>query len=171
MATISVDIQENDTHTVRYVFDGSVSLAFDSVADIENKSQAEILAGLLSSDDVQLQSRTTRNEDDELDGWYEQYHENGRLSFKGKFQKGLEIGLWEYYHANGQLQQLVNYSGENGEYEALATFDRRGNPVENRGTYKTSLLQRAKELSDIKQEIKAGLEDKGFIIKGDTPEP
>ena len=58
-------------------------------------------------------------ETDGLDGWYEQYYENGQLQAKGTIVDGERDGIWEEYYENGQLQAKGTYKSDelDGPYE------------------------------------------------------
>jgi antitoxin component YwqK of YwqJK toxin-antitoxin module len=53
------------------------------------------------------------NEKGEQHGYWESYHDNGQLYFKGSYLNGKQHGYWEYYWDNGQLDYKGSYS--NGE--------------------------------------------------------
>ena len=37
------------------------------------------------------------------EGYWERYHPNGQLSYKGYYKKGLGEGYWEEYYSNGKF--------------------------------------------------------------------
>ena len=51
--------------------------------------------------------------DEEQNGPYERYFENGQLYEKGSYSNGEQDGPWENYYENGQLWLKGSYS--NGE--------------------------------------------------------
>ena len=64
-----------------------------------------------------------------MDGPYEKYYENGRLSIKGTIKDGLRDGVWECYHDNAQLSHrfAVKAGLFDGPYEE---YDEDGQLVE-----------------------------------------
>ena len=72
-------------------------------------------------------------ETDGLDGWYEQYYENGQLQAKGTIVDGERDGIWEEYYENGQLRTKGTHTSdeldgpyeqyyENGQLQAKGTY-------------------------------------------------
>jgi antitoxin component YwqK of YwqJK toxin-antitoxin module len=55
------------------------------------------------------------NENDQLHGLYERWHDNGQLWVRCTFQNGLLHGLYERWHDNGQLWIRCYY--RNGKFE------------------------------------------------------
>jgi len=54
---------------------------------------------------------------DKRDGYWEYYHSNGNLSYKGNFVNGNKHGYWEEYHSDGNLSYKGNYvDGERHGY-------------------------------------------------------
>jgi len=49
------------------------------------------------------------NEKGERHGYWEDYHSNGQLSYKGNYVDGKLHGYWEFYYSNGQLSSKKNY--------------------------------------------------------------
>lgn len=43
------------------------------------------------------------------EGYWEDYFSNGKLWRKGNFINGREIGLWEIYNMNGKLNNITYY--------------------------------------------------------------
>ena len=43
------------------------------------------------------------------EGYWEGYHYNGQLCWKGHYVNGRKEGYWEYYYDNGQLWYKVHY--------------------------------------------------------------
>ena len=43
--------------------------------------------------------------DGKQDGQWEEYHDNGKLFYKGTYKDGKEDGQWEYYDENGKLDE------------------------------------------------------------------
>jgi len=41
---------------------------------------------------------------------YKDGNDNGKLSEKGNYKKGLRVGIWESYHDNGQLWVRGKYT-------------------------------------------------------------
>ena len=44
------------------------------------------------------------------EGYWEEYHSNGNLSFKGYFKDGEPDGYWEEYHLDGSLDEKCFYA-------------------------------------------------------------
>jgi len=42
-------------------------------------------------------------------GYWEHYHYNGQLWFKGNYVDGNRHGYWEEYYPNGQLKSKIYY--------------------------------------------------------------
>ena len=72
-------------------------------------------------------------ETDGLDGWYEQYYENGQLQAKGTIVDGERDGIWDEYYENGQLRTKGTHTSdeldgpyeqyyENGQLQAKGTY-------------------------------------------------
>jgi antitoxin component YwqK of YwqJK toxin-antitoxin module len=49
------------------------------------------------------------DENGERHGYWEQYYDNGQLSYKGNYVNGNKHGYWEDYFYNGQLNYKGNY--------------------------------------------------------------
>ena len=49
------------------------------------------------------------NDKDEAHGYWETYHDNGQLHFKGNHINDKQHGYWEYYYPNGQLRYKGNF--------------------------------------------------------------
>jgi len=50
------------------------------------------------------------NDNDEMDGYWEKYHSNGRLWYKGNFINGQFHGYWEWYNTrHGKLEEKEFY--------------------------------------------------------------
>ena len=69
------------------------------------------------------------------DGYWERYHDNGQIWYKGKYINGKPDGYWEDYHTNGKLRYKGNYlNGKpdgywewyfyNGQLEESIFYDR-----------------------------------------------
>lgn len=43
------------------------------------------------------------NKEGNREGYWEEYHWNGRIRNKGNFINEFQVGYWEYYSANGQI--------------------------------------------------------------------
>lgn len=60
------------------------------------------------------------SDDSELNhGPYTEYWSNGQIFKEGKFEDGIPVGDWKYWHDNGQLSRELKY--KNGQL--LGTFD------------------------------------------------
>jgi len=60
---------------------------------------------------------TPINENNQGHGYWEVYHDNGQLYYKGNYVDGKEHGYWEEYWDNGQLRYKGNYvNGNRGGY-------------------------------------------------------
>ena len=64
--------------------------------------------------------------DGKKDGYWESFHDNGKLSEKGKYKKGLRVGIWESYHDNGQLWVRGKYSKDGTRDASWEYFDKTG---------------------------------------------
>ncbi|MDP7564478.1 MAG: hypothetical protein QF841_08335, partial [Arenicellales bacterium] len=60
------------------------------------------------------------------DGYWESFHDNGKLSEKGKYKKGLRVGIWESYHDNGQLWVRGKYTKDGTRDASWEYFDKNG---------------------------------------------
>ena len=62
---------------------------------------------------------TPYNDNGKRHGYWEYYHYNGNLVFKGNFVNGNKHGYWEEYHSNGNLYSKGNYvdGKEHGYWE------------------------------------------------------
>jgi antitoxin component YwqK of YwqJK toxin-antitoxin module len=63
------------------------------------------------------QDKTPFNKQSQPHGYWESYHSNGKLCYKGNYINGKEDGYWEWYHPNGQLWFKGNYI--NGKQDGL----------------------------------------------------
>jgi len=70
----------------------------------------------------------TRNnhKDGKKDGYWESFHDNGKLSEKGNYKKGLRVGIWESYHDNGQLWVRGKYTKDGTRDASWEYFDKNG---------------------------------------------
>ena len=64
--------------------------------------------------------------DGNKDGYWESFHDNGKLSEKGKYKKGLRVGIWESYHDNGQLWVRGKYTKDGTRDASWEYFDKNG---------------------------------------------
>ena len=64
--------------------------------------------------------------DGKKDGYWESFHDNGKLSEKGKYKKGLRVGIWESYHDNGQLWVRGEYTKDATRDASWEYFDKNG---------------------------------------------
>ena len=64
--------------------------------------------------------------DGKKDGYWESFHDNGKLSEKGKYKKGLRVGIWESYHDNGQLWVRGEYTKDGTRDASWEYFDKNG---------------------------------------------
>ena len=64
--------------------------------------------------------------DGKKDGYWESFHDNGKLSEKGKYKKGLRVGIWESYHDNGQLWVRGKYTKDGTRDASWEYFDKNG---------------------------------------------
>ena len=64
--------------------------------------------------------------DGKKDGYWESFHDNGKLSEKGKYKKGLRVGIWESYHDNGQLWVRGKYTKDGTRDASWEYFDKKG---------------------------------------------
>ena len=70
----------------------------------------------------------TRNnhKDGKKDGYWESFHDNGKLSETGNYKKGLRVGIWESYHDNGQLWVRGKYNKDGTRDASWEYFDKTG---------------------------------------------
>ena len=52
---------------------------------------------------------TPYNEKGERHGYWEYYHSNGQLSYKGNYVDGNPHGYWEYYWISGELKSKIYF--------------------------------------------------------------
>ena len=64
--------------------------------------------------------------DGKKDGYWESFHDNGKLSEKGKYKKGLRVGIWESYHDNDQLWVRGKYTKDGTRDASWEYFDKNG---------------------------------------------
>jgi antitoxin component YwqK of YwqJK toxin-antitoxin module len=57
-----------------------------------------------------------RNENNQPHGYWEQYHVNGQLWYKGNYVNGIRHGYWEQYHVLWYKGNYVN-GKEDGYWE------------------------------------------------------
>ena len=67
------------------------------------------------------------------------YHDNGRLHSKGSFRNGVKIGEWIFYHDNGQLWKKVTL--KNGVMEGESVSYHRNGQLEIKGSFKNGELE------------------------------
>ena len=70
--------------------------------------------------------KTNNYKDGKKDGYWESFHDNGKLSEKGKYKKGLRVGIWESYHDNGQLWVRGKYTKDGTRDASWEYFDKNG---------------------------------------------
>jgi antitoxin component YwqK of YwqJK toxin-antitoxin module len=50
-------------------------------------------------------------------GYWEEYHDNGKLGSKGNYVKGDRDGYWEWYYENGRIESKGSYkNGKRDDY-------------------------------------------------------
>ena len=49
------------------------------------------------------------NKDGKPHGYWEEYHLNGNISYKGNYKDGNRHGYWEYYWSNGSISYKGNW--------------------------------------------------------------
>ena len=64
--------------------------------------------------------------DGKKDGYWESFHDNRKLSEKGKYKNGLRVGIWESYHDNGQLWVRGEYTKDGTRDASWEYFDKNG---------------------------------------------
>ncbi len=64
--------------------------------------------------------------DGKKDGYWESFHDNGQLSEKGNYNKGLRVGVWESYHDNGKLWVRGKYTKDGTRDASWEYFDKDG---------------------------------------------
>ena len=59
------------------------------------------------------------NENGERHGYWERYHDNGKLWYKGTYVNGIKHGYWELYYSDGNLDYKGSYvnSEQHGYWE------------------------------------------------------
>jgi antitoxin component YwqK of YwqJK toxin-antitoxin module len=55
------------------------------------------------------QNKTPTNNQYQPHGYWEYYHSNGQLAYKGNYINGKENGWWESYWSDGKLCHKGNY--------------------------------------------------------------
>jgi len=70
--------------------------------------------------------KTNNYKDGKKDGYWESFHDNGKLSEKGNYKKGLRVGIWESYHDNGQLWVRGKYTKDGTRDASWEYFDKKG---------------------------------------------
>ena len=83
-----------------------------SVDESTRSLQEAILLFTAKEHEQSLQVIKKRNnyKDGKKDGYWESFHDNGKLSEKGNYKKGLRVGIWKSFHDNGQLWVKVKYT-------------------------------------------------------------
>lgn len=74
----------------------------------------------------QVIKKRNNYKDDKKDGYWESFHDNGKLSEKGNYKEGLRVGLWESFHDNGQLWVRGKYTKEGTRDASWEYFDKNG---------------------------------------------
>ena len=64
--------------------------------------------------------------DGKKNGYWESFHDNGKLSEKGNYKNGLRVGIWESYHDNGQLWVRGKYTKDGTRDASWEYFDKKG---------------------------------------------
>ena len=57
-----------------------------------------------------MQECNKYNEHGQKHGYWEWYHQNGNLSYKGHYLNGEYYGYWEVYYRNGELLKKDYYA-------------------------------------------------------------
>ena len=73
------------------------------------------------------------------EGYWQQFHPNGQLRYKGHYIEGLREGLWESYWDNGQLEMKGNF--HRGKREGFWDYFNQDKSVNHifTGTYKNDV--------------------------------
>jgi antitoxin component YwqK of YwqJK toxin-antitoxin module len=74
----------------------------------------------------QVVKKRNNYKDGKKDGYWESFHDNGKLSEKGNYKNGLRIGIWKSYHDNGQLWVRGKYTKEGTRDTSWEYFDKNG---------------------------------------------
>ena len=74
----------------------------------------------------QVIKKRNNYKDGKKDGYWESFHDNGKLSEKGNYKKGLRVGIWESYHDNGQLWVRGKYTKDGTRDASWEYFDKNG---------------------------------------------
>ena len=75
---------------------------------------------------LQVIKKRYNYKDGKKDGYWESFHDNGKLSEKGNYKKGLRVGIWESYHDNGQLWVRGKYTKDGTRDASWEYFDKNG---------------------------------------------
>ena len=78
---------------------GELYIHKGSYSELTYSSQI-FLSGIL--DDILMMNNEYIN--DEKEGLYKEYHENGQLKSVGKYENGKRVGDWKEYDENGKLK-------------------------------------------------------------------
>jgi antitoxin component YwqK of YwqJK toxin-antitoxin module len=54
-------------------------------------------------------SKNKYNTEGKKEGYWEEYHENGELWYKGSYTNGIMDGYWEFYYSDGGLMNKGNF--------------------------------------------------------------
>ena len=74
----------------------------------------------------QVIKKRNNYKDGKKDGYWESFHDNGKLSETGNYKKGLRVGIWESYHDNGQLWVRGKYTKDGTRDASWEYFDKNG---------------------------------------------
>ena len=105
-------------------------------------------------------------------------HENGEISFKGKYKNGIKDGLFEEFYDNGQLKKSVIYNGgtesgesvfysENGDSIFYQNFDKDSSVIKDKLYFTESDYWKVKSIyyvvtNEMRQELEEEKNEKYF---------
>ena len=96
----------------------------------DNKRSLQGALLLLEEKEQDKTSKKTKKinnyKDGKKDGYWESFHDNGKLSEKGNYKKGLRVGIWKSFHDNGQLWVKGKYTKDGTRDASWEYFDKDG---------------------------------------------
>jgi antitoxin component YwqK of YwqJK toxin-antitoxin module len=82
-------------------------------------------------------------------GYWEEYHDNGNLWYKGSYKDGEMDGYWVWYHSNGKLDSKGNYV--DGERDGIWTDYHDNGQLDSIGSYINGKLIKELPLTENKK--------------------
>jgi antitoxin component YwqK of YwqJK toxin-antitoxin module len=88
---------------------------------------------------IRLEQQVARFSDDHLeaDGFYREFHPNGKPFIEGQFRRGRQEGEWTYWHENGQVNRKMSY--KNGQPDGEWEVFRSDGTLSGKRSYKNGL--------------------------------